>query len=282
MQEAWIGGVSTRRVDDLVQAIGLSGISKSQVSKLCKEIDERVRAFLDRPLAGEWLLYLWLDATYPNQREGGRISAAMFSTKWLKRVGTTGKGARCKTEVGRSIHALLCRLIAMEGRLAMLAMSFRLVLTGAAVSAVVPLAHAQLITHRDLSYSIAKTIAETAIDSCKANGYSVSAVVVDRAGEVIVALRGDNAGPHTMENARRKAYTARSFRTSTAAYAKRFADNDPVVRQQVTLPNVIAIPGGLPIKVGDDVIGGAAVSGSPGVDEPCVQAGLDKIADQLK
>ena len=91
MQEAWIGGVSTRRVDDLVQAMGLSGISKSQVSKLCKEIDERVRAFLDRPLADEWLLYLWLDATYPNQREGGRISAAMFSTKWLKRVGTTGR-----------------------------------------------------------------------------------------------------------------------------------------------------------------------------------------------
>src|SRR5947207_2088801 len=72
IQEAWIGGVSTRRVDDLVQAMGLSGISKSQVSKLCKEIDERVHAFLDRPLAGEWP-YLWLDATYLRQREGGRI-----------------------------------------------------------------------------------------------------------------------------------------------------------------------------------------------------------------
>src|SRR6187200_394828 len=72
IQEAWIGGVSTRRVDDLVQAMGLSGISKSQVSKLCKEIDERVHAFLDRPLAGEWR-YLWLDATYLKQREGGRI-----------------------------------------------------------------------------------------------------------------------------------------------------------------------------------------------------------------
>jgi len=64
--------VSTRRVDDLVQAMGLSGISKSQVSKLCKEIDERVHAFLDRPLSGEWP-YLWLDATYLKQREGGRI-----------------------------------------------------------------------------------------------------------------------------------------------------------------------------------------------------------------
>ena len=63
IQEAWIGGVSTRRVDDLVQAMGLSGISKSTVSKLCKDIDERVAAFLDRPLVGEWP-YLWLDATW--------------------------------------------------------------------------------------------------------------------------------------------------------------------------------------------------------------------------
>jgi transposase-like protein len=72
IQEAWIGGVSTRRVDDLVQAMGLSGISKSTVSKLCKDIDERVGAFLERPLEGEWP-YLWLDATYLKQREGGRI-----------------------------------------------------------------------------------------------------------------------------------------------------------------------------------------------------------------
>jgi transposase-like protein len=72
IQEAWIGGVSTRRVDELVQAMGLTGISKSQVSKLCKDIDERVNAFLDRPIEGEWR-YLWLDATYLKVREGGRI-----------------------------------------------------------------------------------------------------------------------------------------------------------------------------------------------------------------
>jgi putative transposase len=72
IQEAWIAGVSTRKVDDLVQAMGLSGISKSQVSKLCKEIDERVGAFLNRPLEGDWP-YLWLDATYLKVREGGRI-----------------------------------------------------------------------------------------------------------------------------------------------------------------------------------------------------------------
>jgi transposase-like protein len=72
IQEAWIGGVSTRRVDELVQAMGLGGIGKSTVSKLCKEIDERVNAFLDRPLDGEWP-YLWLDATYLKVREGGRV-----------------------------------------------------------------------------------------------------------------------------------------------------------------------------------------------------------------
>jgi putative transposase len=72
IQEAWIGGVSTRRVDELVQAMGLSGTSKSQVSKLCKDIDEPVNAFLDCPIDGEWP-YLWLNAIYLKVRDGGRI-----------------------------------------------------------------------------------------------------------------------------------------------------------------------------------------------------------------
>jgi uncharacterized protein GlcG (DUF336 family) len=143
-------------------------------------------------------------------------------------------------------------------------------------------ASAQLLVRKDLTFAIAKTIAEASIEACKSRGYNVSAVVVDRAGETIVAMRGDNASPHTMENARRKAYTARSFRQPTAEYAKKFAANDPVVRQQVTLPNVIAIPGGVPIKVGDDVIGGVGLSGSPGKDDECVEVGMQKVADQLK
>src|SRR5947208_10135744 len=72
IQEAWIGGVSTRRVDELAQAMGLAGIDKSRVSRLCKDIGERVNAFLERPLEGEWP-YLWLDATYLKVRDGGRI-----------------------------------------------------------------------------------------------------------------------------------------------------------------------------------------------------------------
>jgi len=143
-------------------------------------------------------------------------------------------------------------------------------------------AGADLLVHHDLPYAVALTIAQAAVESCAAKGYAESAVVVDRDGETIVAIRGDNAQPYTLENARRKAYTAVNFRIPTAEYAKRYADNNPVVHQQVTLPNIIAIPGGLPIKLGNEVVGGAGASGSPGVDEPCVQAGLDKVSDQFK
>jgi len=87
IQEAWIHGVSTRKVDDLVQALGMSGISKSQVSELCREIDERVLAFLNRPLEGDWP-YLWLDATYLKVREGGRVvSVAAIIANGVNRDG---------------------------------------------------------------------------------------------------------------------------------------------------------------------------------------------------
>jgi uncharacterized protein GlcG (DUF336 family) len=143
-------------------------------------------------------------------------------------------------------------------------------------------AGAALIMHRDLSLSVAKTIAEAAVAACAAKTYAVSAVVVDRDGETIVEMRGDEAAPHTMENARRKAYTAMTFRQPTAEYAKKLQDPNSVAHQQVTLPNVIAIPGGQPIKIGDQVVGGVGVSGSPGVDDDCVAAGLDKVKDELK
>jgi uncharacterized protein GlcG (DUF336 family) len=142
-------------------------------------------------------------------------------------------------------------------------------------------ANAQLIERKDLSLDIARTIAEAALESCKAKGYAVSVVVVDRGGDTMVALRGDKSGPHTMENARRKAYTALTFRLTTEAFLKEMATR-PVRREQTTLPGVIAISGGVPIKVGDDTIGGVGLSGSPGVDEPCVMAGIDKVKDQLK
>jgi uncharacterized protein GlcG (DUF336 family) len=165
--------------------------------------------------------------------------------------------------------------------LAITSRSCRFILAALACTLAAP-AGAALIMHKDLSLDIAKTIVEGAIAACNARGYATSAVVVDRDGDTLVAMRGDGASPHTMENARRKAYTAMTFKQTTAEYAKKLQDPNSVAHQQVTLPNVIAIPGGVPIKVGTDVIGGVGLSGSPGVDEECVNPGLDKVKDQLQ
>jgi putative transposase len=89
VQEAYVHGVSTRSVDELVKAMGMSGISKSQVSRLCSEIDERVHAFLDRPIEGDWP-YLWIDATYVKVREAGRI----VSVAAIIAVGVNSEGMR--------------------------------------------------------------------------------------------------------------------------------------------------------------------------------------------
>ena len=89
IQEAYVHGISTRAVDDLVQAMGLSGISKSEVSRLCAELDERVHAFLNRPIEGEWP-YVWIEATYVKVREGGRI----ISTAVIIATGVNPDGRR--------------------------------------------------------------------------------------------------------------------------------------------------------------------------------------------
>ena len=141
---------------------------------------------------------------------------------------------------------------------------------------------AQLLDRKDLSASMAMTIAQTALATCKTNGYSVSVTVVGRNGEILVQVRGDNTGPHTMENSMRKAYTARTFRVPSGDIVTRLK-NDPTFAL-IHLNNVIANQGALPIKVGDEVIGGAGASGAPGgeKDEACVKAGIDKVAEQLK
>ncbi|MCW2318983.1 transposase-like protein [Rhodoblastus acidophilus] len=89
IQEAYIQGVSTRSVDDLVKAMGMSGVSKSQVSRLCEEIDGKVKAFLDRPIEGDWP-YLWIDATYVKVRDNGRIVSAAV----IVAVGANADGRR--------------------------------------------------------------------------------------------------------------------------------------------------------------------------------------------
>jgi uncharacterized protein GlcG (DUF336 family) len=138
---------------------------------------------------------------------------------------------------------------------------------------------AQLLVHRDLSLRIALTIAQAALDQC---GYTTSIAVVDRAGRVRVLLEGDNASPHNAELARRKAYTARTFRTSSADWAKRTETANTGQRE---LTDVIPLGGGMPIKVADDTIGGVGLSGAMGgqaQEEKCATAGIAKVADQLK
>ena len=143
-------------------------------------------------------------------------------------------------------------------------------------------ASAQLLNQKSISAAMATTMAQTALDTCKTNGFAVSVTVVGRAGEVLVQIRGDGAGPHTVENSFRKAYTSRTFRIPSGEFVQRVKDNPTL--GAVHLTGIIAAQGALPIKAGDEVIGAVGVSGAPGgeKDEVCSKAGIDKVADQLK
>jgi uncharacterized protein GlcG (DUF336 family) len=161
----------------------------------------------------------------------------------------------------------------------------QIALIGAAIAAPLALgvpAQGQMITHKDLSAAMALSIAETAMATCTASGYHVSVAVLGRNAEVIAQVRGDGANPHTFENSFRKAYTARTFRIPSGEIAKRYKDDPSIF--QVHLANVIPAQGGLPIKVGEDVVGSVGVSGAPGgdKDEVCAKSGIDKVADALK
>jgi uncharacterized protein GlcG (DUF336 family) len=157
-----------------------------------------------------------------------------------------------------------------------------LLLASATAMALAAPASAQLLARKDITAAIAIEIIQTTITTCKGNGYAVSATVVGRNGEIVAQVRGDNTGPHTIENSFRKAYTARTLRIPSGEFAERVQKNPTL--GQVHLSNFIANQGALPIKVGDDVIGAAGASGAPGgeKDEACVKAALDKVADQLK
>ena len=142
-------------------------------------------------------------------------------------------------------------------------------------------ASAQVLTQKNVSLAMAQTIANAAAEKCQSMGYKISVTVLDRAGLQIVMLRSDGAGLHTPEGADRKAYTARTYGSPSANFAKR-VQSDPGYAPAMQYTRVLALGGGLPIKVGNEVIGAVGVSGSPGKDDVCSQAGLDKVADQLK
>jgi uncharacterized protein GlcG (DUF336 family) len=146
-----------------------------------------------------------------------------------------------------------------------------------------------LVTQRNMSLPMAKMIAEAALAACKGKGYHTAVAVVDRAGQVMVILRDEQATAQQVEMARRKAYTARMFRTTTLEFQKR--TSDPAYAAQRDLSDILALGGGVPIQVGNgvgngvgsEIIGGVGSSGSSQeMDDACAKAGVAKVAELLK
>ena len=139
-----------------------------------------------------------------------------------------------------------------------------------------------VVLQKNLSLDLARTIAEATLSACKAKGFHTTVAVVDRTGTLMVLLRDEQAGPHTTEMARRKAYTARMFRMSTMDFTKRSEPGQPYAAQR-DLPDVLALAGGVPIQAGEETIGAVASSGSSlENDDACAKAGVAKVADLLK
>ena len=161
-----------------------------------------------------------------------------------------------------------------------------LVLKVMGVLAVMVLANPALaqgvISERNVSTQLARAIADAAMTCAENGGVGLSVAVVDRSGQLRVLMRGDGTPPHGMELARRKAYTARTFRRSSLEWAKR---SETELVGQRSLAEVIPLGGGVPIQVGNDTIGAVGVSGTSGgqqADDNCAKAAIAKVADQLK
>lgn len=135
-----------------------------------------------------------------------------------------------------------------------------------------------------LPLDLANKAVLAAVNQCKGDGYKVSAAVVDRAGLVKAHLRGDGAGPHTLDSSRRKAYTAASLREPTSKVVSLVSRNAEVQGLRDMNADILILGGGLPIRMEGEIVGGIGVGGAPGgaLDEGCARAGLEAIgADML-
>ena len=137
-------------------------------------------------------------------------------------------------------------------------------------------------TEKNVSMAMAQAIIAATIEQCTKDGFKVSVTVVDKAGLVAASLRGDGTNPHTMEFSRLKAYTARTRGITSLEFMKTTATPETAAARSI--PGVVPVGGGVPIKVGNEIIGGVGVSGAPGgdKDEVCANAGIAKVADALK
>ena len=135
---------------------------------------------------------------------------------------------------------------------------------------------------KNISMAMALAIIQGTIEQCSKDGYKVSVTIVDKAGNVAASIRGDGTNPHTMEFGRLKAYTSRTRGQTSLEFMK--VTSDPANAYLKQIPNTVAVGGGVPIKVGNEVIGAVGVSGAPGgeKDEVCANAGIAKVADALK
>jgi uncharacterized protein GlcG (DUF336 family) len=163
-------------------------------------------------------------------------------------------------------------------RLAICASSAAMVLLAGSTSCN---AQTTLLTQKALSVDAALTVANGALDKCHADGYRVSLTVLDASGLIKIQVRGDGTGPHTLEHSRRKAYTALTFKRTSGETAKAWAASST---PPPSIEGTVGAQGGVPIKVGNEVIGAIGISGAPGgeKDEACADAGIAKIADLLK
>jgi len=135
---------------------------------------------------------------------------------------------------------------------------------------------------RDITWNLGLEIAQAAIAACALRNVQISVAVVDRAGRMRVFIASNNPTPHSLELARRKAYTARTFGRPTLEWRDATEPGKDVFGQR-QLADVIPLGGGYPIKVGNETIGGVGVSGNNQAgDEGCAKAGVEKVADQLK
>ena len=145
-------------------------------------------------------------------------------------------------------------------------------------------AQAQTVrTEKNMSLELANQIAAATVAACSANGHAVAATVVDRAGSVRAVQRADNAGPHTLTASLQKAFTSASAKNTTLAMMEG-AQKNLGAANLVHIPGFLLLGGGVPVKVGNEVIGAVGVGGAPGghLDEQCAMVALDKIKDQLK
>lgn len=153
-----------------------------------------------------------------------------------------------------------------------------------ALSLIATAASAQAVrTEKNMSLDLANQIAAATVTACAANNHNVTAAVVDRAGNLRALQRADNAGPHTVGAAQGKAYTSASARNATTAMLENVQKN-PGASTLVDIPGFLILGGGVPIRVGNDVIGAVGVGGAPGghLDEQCANAGIAKVAELLK